>query len=113
MGSVARSIIREFIPEAYRRTCIVSAESAYFKTFDEQSEEPMPVEMASFYKGMTLGHASRIALAVYGEDQDELFLTTGTYVRRLSGDPRMKVEVQPLFEERRLMIAELFSRAIE
>lgn len=112
MGSVVRDIIRSTVPEINQYSCITSAESAYYKTFDDQSTEPLPDEMSKVYGSLTLGHVSRMALAAYGEEHDSLFLTSATLVRRLKGDPRMKTEVMPLFEERSKLLRGLFVKAI-
>ena len=112
MGSVARDVIRTTIPETHQRACITSAESAYYKTFDDQSTDPLPPEMARVYGSLTLGHVSRIALAAYGEEQDFLFLTSARLVQRLNGDPRMKFEIMPLLEERAIRLHRLFAKAI-
>ncbi|MFZ7097179.1 hypothetical protein ACOPJQ_05090 [Luteimonas dalianensis] len=112
MGSIVREIIRSAVPEKDQYSCITSAESAYYKTFDDQSTEPLPPEMANVYGSLTLGHVSRTALASYGEDQDLLLLTTAKLVQRLKGDPRMKYEIMPLFEERASFLRGLFSKAI-
>lgn len=112
MGSVVRDIIRTTVPDGQQRQCITSAEAAYFRTFDDQSDEPLPPEMAKIYGGTTLGHISRIALAAYGDDNDLLFLTSATLVRRLKGDPRMKFEITPLIEERASLLRGAFSKAI-
>jgi hypothetical protein len=112
MGSIVRDIIRSTVPESNQRACITSAESAYHKTFDEQSADPLPAEMAKVYGSLTLGHVARIALAAYGEENDLLSLTSATLVRRIKGDPRMKYEVMPLFEERASFLRGLFTKAI-
>ena len=111
MGSVVLDIIRTTVPKEYQRQCIASAEAAYFKTFDDQSDEPLPPEMAKIYGAATLGHISRIALAAYGDDNDSLFLTSATLVHRLKGDPRMKFEIIPLIEERASGLRGAFSKA--
>lgn len=113
MGSIVRDIIRSTVPDKNQQVCITSAESAYYKTFDDQSTEPFPPEMAKVYGSLTLGHVSRIALAAYGEEHDSLFLTSATLVRRLKGDPRMKYEITPLFEERASFLRGLFAKAIQ
>ena len=112
MGSVVRDIIRTTVPEEYQQQCIRSAEAAYFKTFDDQSDEPLPPEMARVYGDMTLGHVARIALAAYGESNDSLTLTTSTFVTRLKGDPRMKFEITPLIEDRASVLRSAFSKVI-
>lgn len=112
MGSVVRDIIRSTVPQEHLRQCITSAEAAYFKTFDDQSDEPLPPEMAKVYGTSTLGHVSRIALAAYSEDNDNLFLTSATLVHRLKGDPRMKYEITPLIEERAAILRGAFAKAI-
>ena len=113
MGSIVRDIVRSTVPEAHQQSCITSAESAYYKTFDDQSIDPLPPEMTSVYGSLTLGHVSRIALAAYGEDHDSLFLTSAKLVQRLKGDPRMKSEIMPLFEERASFLRGLFAKAIQ
>lgn len=112
MGSVVRDIIRATIPAEDRHQCIRSAEAAYFKTFDDQSDEPLPSEMARIYGEVTLGQISRIALAAYGNDNDLLSLTSSTLVHRLKGDPRMKYEITPLIEERASVLRSAFSKAV-
>ena len=113
MGSIVRDIVRSTVPETHQRSCITSAESAYYKTYDDQSTEPLPPEMASIYGSLTLGHVSRIALAAYGEEHDSLFLTSAKLVQRLRGDPRMKYEITPFFEERESFLRGLFTKAIQ
>src|SRR5690606_8934774 len=44
LGSVVRDIIRDAVPPALLQKCIATAESAYFKTFDDQSDSPLPAE---------------------------------------------------------------------
>ena len=41
-GSLVRDIIRSVIPEVNQQQALMSAEAAYFKTFDDQSEEELP-----------------------------------------------------------------------
>jgi hypothetical protein len=113
MGSVVRDILRSAIPQQHQRQCITSAESAYFKTFDDESSEPMPPEMSAIYGNITVGHVARIALAAYGEQQDSLFLTSAILVHRLKGDPRMKYEITPLIEQRKGALAGAFAQAIQ
>ena len=113
MGSIVRNIIRSTIPEIHQRSCIISAESAYYKTFDDESIEPLPADMANVYGSLTLGHVSRIALTAYGEDHDSLLNTSARLVRRLNGDPRMKYEITPIFEERASFLREMFTKAIK
>jgi len=112
MGSVVRNIIRTTVPQECQQQCITSAEAAYFKTFDDQSDEPLPPEMSKVYGSMTLGHAARVALAAYGDNNDILFLSSTTFVSRLRGDPRMKVEITPLIEERAQVLRSAFIKAI-
>ena len=112
MGSIVRDVIRSTVPETHQRSCVTSAESAYYKTYDDQSDEPLPPDMAKVYGSLTLGHVSRIALAAYGEEHDSLFLTSARLIQRLKGDPRMKYEVTPLFEERASFLRGLFAKAI-
>jgi hypothetical protein len=113
MGSIVRDIIRSTVLELNQRACITSAESAYYKTFDEQSADPLPAEMATVYGSITLGHVARIALASYGEENDLLSVTSATLVQRIKGDPRMKYEIMPLFEERASFLRGLFAKAIQ
>lgn len=112
MGSVARDIIRATVPKDQIRQCVTSGEAAYFKTYDDQSEESLPPEMVKVYGTDTLGHVSRVALAAYGDDYDTLLLTSAILVRRLNGDPRMKYEVTPLIEERARILHGAFSKAV-
>jgi len=112
MGSAVRDIIRTSVPEEYQRQCITSAEAAYFKTFDDQSDEPLPPEMTKIYGTATLGHIARIALAAYGDNNDSLFLTSAALVHRIKGDPRMKFEITPLIEERASVLRSAFLKAI-
>lgn len=114
MGSIARDIIRSVIAEeAQQRKALMSAEAAYFKTFDDQSEEELPPEMTAVYGNVRLGHVARIALAAYGEQSDMLFLTSSIFVRRIKGDPRMADEVIPLLEERKAVLSTAFSQVIK
>ncbi|ASK33232.1 hypothetical protein CEK62_20115 (plasmid) [Alcanivorax sp. N3-2A] len=112
MGSVVRDIIRKTVPQAHLRQCITSAEAAYFKTFDDQSDEPLPPEMVKVYGASTLGHISRVALATYSEGNDTPFITLATLVHRLKGDPRMKYEITPLIEQRAAFLRGAFTKAI-
>lgn len=112
VGSIVRDIVRSNVPEEQQRHSVLSAESAYYKTFDDQSEDPLPPEMEAVYGKMRLGHIARIALAAYGEQNDVLLLTSATFVNRIKGDPRMKYEVAPLFEERKATLSSAFSKVI-
>ena len=112
MGSIVRKAIRDLIPEPKQRACVTSAEAAYFKTFDDQSEEPLPPEMVAVYGAITLGHVARIALAEYGEGDDQLYLSRSVLVRRLKGDPRMAYEIAPLIEERAKTLTSAFSQVL-
>ena len=112
MGSVVRQIIRESVPENIQQPCITSAEAAYFKTFDDQSEDPLPDEMKKIYGEMTLGHVSRIALAAYGEEHDELFLTSARLTRRVRTDPRDKAEIYQVFLERANILKKYFQQGL-
>ena len=112
MGSIVREILRARVPEDQQRTCLLSAESAYYKTFDEQSDEPLPMEMEAIYGKVRIGHVARIALAAYGEKSDHLLLTTAMFVHRVKGDPRMAYEVKPLFEERKAILNGAFAKVI-
>ncbi len=113
MGSIARDIIRSVITEVGQRQALMSAEAAYFKTFDDQSDEELPPEMAAVYGKVRLGHVARIALAAYGEQNDTLFLTSSIFVHRIKGDPRMKFEVTPILEERKAVLGNAFSQVIK
>ena len=113
MGSVVRDIVRSAIREPEQRQALMSAEAAYFKTFDDQSEEELPPEMAAVYGKVRLGHVARIALAAYGEHNDALFLTSAIFIGRIKGDPRMTFEVIPILEERKAMLSKAFSQAIK
>jgi hypothetical protein len=113
MGSIVRDIVRSNVPEEQQRQSILSAESAYYKTFDDQSEDPLPPEMEAVYGKIRLGHVARIALTAYGEQNDVLLLTTATFVNRIKGDPRMKYEITPLFEERKATLSSAFSKVIK
>ncbi len=112
MGSIVRDIIRKVIPEENQKQALVSAESAFFKSFDDQSEEELPLEMKKVYGEDKLGHVARIALVAYGEQSDMLFLTAPIFVRRIKGDPRMVFEVSPLLEERQELLAKVFKELI-
>jgi len=113
MGSIVRGIIRSFIPEVKQQQAVMSAEAAYFKTFDDQSNEELPPEMAAVYGKVRIGHVARIALAAYGEHNDLLFVTAPILVQRIMGDPFMAYEVTPILEERKLILSKAFSQAIK
>lgn len=113
MGSVVRDIVRSAIREPEQRQALMSAQAAYFKTFDDQSEEELPPEMAVVYGKVRLGHVARIALAAYGEHNDALFVTSAIFVGRIKGDPRMKFEVMPILEERKAVLSKAFSQTIK
>jgi hypothetical protein len=112
MGSLVRDILRNTISDRHRAGCIRSAEAAYFQTFDEQSDDPLPAEMARIYGARALGDIAREALAQYAQDGDMLLLTSATLVHRLRGDPRMKYEISPLFEERASALQAACAKAI-
>lgn len=112
MGSIVRDIIRSVLPEAKQKQALMSAEAAYFKIFDDQSEEDLPSEMKAVYGEDRLGHVARIALAAYAEHNDMLFLTIPIFVRRINGDPRITFEVTPLLEERKALLSKVFSEFI-
>lgn len=112
MGSIVRDIIRSGIPEAKQRQALMSAEAAYFKAYDDQSEEELPPEMKTVYGENRLGHIARIALAAYGEQGDMLFLTAPIFVRRINGDPFITYEVTPLLEERKALLTKVFKEFI-
>lgn len=112
MGSVVRNAVRELVPESKQRACVTSAEAAYFKTFDDQSDDPLPPEMIAVYGSMTLGHVARIALAAYGEGDDQLHLSIPVLVRRLKGDPRMAYEIAPIVERRAKTLTSAFSQVL-
>ncbi|MFA5633031.1 MAG: hypothetical protein WC997_16105 [Porticoccaceae bacterium] len=113
MGSIARDIIRSIISEPEQRKVLMSAEAAYFKTFDDQSGEELPPEMEEIYGRDRLGHVARIALAAYGEQNDVLLMTSSIFVHRIKGDPRMKYEIMPLFEERKAILSHAYSEIIK
>ena len=112
MGSVVRNIIRESVPKDLQQSCITSAEAAYFKTFDDQSEDPLPDEMKKIYGSMTLGHVSRIALAAYGEEHDNLFLTSARLAQRVRTDPRDKPQIQQEFQEKSDLLQKYFQQGL-
>lgn len=108
MGSIVRESIRTTFDADSREAAIASAEAAYFKTFDDQSDEELPAEMKAVYGNTTIGKVARVALAQYGEHSDQLFLTSSVFVARLRTDPRVKYEVMPILENcRRLVLAAL------
>jgi hypothetical protein len=113
MGSIVRDILRSIVAAEQQRQSVLSAESAYYKTFDDQSDEPLPPEMEAIYGKVRLGHVARIALAAYGEQNDMLLLTSAIFVNRIKGDPRMKYEVTPLFEERKATLSSAFAKVIK
>jgi hypothetical protein len=98
MGSLVREAIRTAFTGDRRRAAITSAESAYFKTFDDQSSEDLPDDMKAVYGDIRLGQVARAALAAYAEHDDMLFLTSSEFVHRIMGDPRMKFEIMPILE---------------
>ena len=112
MGSIVRNAVRELVPQSKQRACVMSAEAAYFKTFDDQSDDPLPPEMVAIYGSMALGHVARIALAAYGEGDDQLHLSIPVLIRRLKGDPRMAYEIAPLVERRAKTLTSAFSQVI-
>ena len=112
MGSIVRDVIRSRVPEADRERALISAEAAYFKTFDDQSDEALPPEMEDVYGKLRLGHIARIALAAYGEQNDILPLTSASFVGRIKGDPRMKFEVFELFEERKTILGGAYGKIL-
>lgn len=112
MGSIVRDVIRSKVAGDKQRQCVMSAESAYFKTFDDQSDNDLPEEMRKVYGNIRLGHVARIALAAYAENNDLLLSTASIFVHRIKGDPRMKYEVMPIFEERKQVLASAFSKAL-
>jgi hypothetical protein len=67
MGSIVRDAIRATFTDERQRAAIASAESAYFKTFDDQSEEELPDEMKVVYGNIRIGDVARLALARYAE----------------------------------------------
>lgn len=108
MGSVARGIIRARVRGSEQPAAVRSAESAYLKTFDDQSEEELPPGAVEIYGNVTLSHIARIALATYGEQNDLLPLTSALLVSRIKGDPRMMFEITPLIEARAREIESAF-----
>ena len=113
MGSIARDIVRSIISEPQQRQVLMSAEAAYFKTFDDQSDEELPPEMEEIYGKVRLGHVARIALAAYGERNDVLLMTSSIFVSRIKGDPRMKYEIMPILDERKAILSHAFSEMIK
>lgn len=112
MGSIVREVIRSRMPAEQQRQCVLSAEAAYYKTFDDQSDEPLPPEMEAVYGKIRIGHVARIALAAYGEKADQLLLTSAIFVHRIKGDPRMVYEVTPLFEERKATLSNALAKVL-
>ena len=108
MGSIVRDVVCGTFTGARQQSAVISAESAYYKTFDDQSEDELPPEMKAVYGNIRLGHVARIALEAYRERNDLLPLTCSIFVHRIKGDPRMHFEVMPIFKEQsRSMIAAL------
>lgn len=108
MGSVVRDILRDTVSAEEQKQALMAAEAAYFKTFDDQSDEELPPEMKAVYGELRLGHVARIALAEYGEQGDSLRLAIPLFVRRIKGDPRMTYEIAPLLEHRRTALRDAF-----
>lgn len=108
MGSVVRDILRDTVSAEAQKQALMSAEAAYFKTFDDQSDEELPPEMKAVYGDVRLGHVARIALAAYGEQGDSPNLSIPIFVRRIKGDPRMTHEIAPLLKQRRTVLRDAF-----
>lgn len=108
MGSIVRGIIRERVNPSLVETCMASAEKAYREAFKEESKVPLPEEMQEIYGPQKLSVIASDALRQYAEDGDQLYSTVSRFISRINGDPRMKSEVLPLFEERRKMLIEAF-----
>jgi len=108
MGSMARGIIRELVNPSVLETCIASAEKAYQQSFEEDSKASLPEEMQEIYGPQRLDAVASNALKQYAEDDDQLYLTVSRFVSRIKGDPRMKHELLPLFEEHRNMLVKAF-----
>ena len=108
MGSVVRDILRDTVSAEAQRQALMSTEAAYYKTFDDQSDEELPPEMKAVYGDVRLGHVARIALAAYEEQGDSLSLAIPLFVRRIKGDPRMAYEIAPLVEHRRTALRDAF-----
>lgn len=108
MGSVVSGIIRERVNPSAVEKCIASAEKAYQQSFEDDSKSPLPEEMQKIYGPQRLDAVASNVLKQYAEDDDQLYLTVSRFVSRIKGDPRMKHEVLPLFEERRKMLIEAF-----
>lgn len=99
MGRIVRGAIRSTFASDRQQAAITSAESAYFKTFDDQSKEEPPEEMKALYGNVRLGEAMRAVLALYAKYDNILDLTSSLFVSRIKGDPRMKYEIVPTLEE--------------
>ena len=108
MGSVARGIIRERVSPSLVETCIASAEKVFHQSFEEDSKAPLPDEMQEIYGPQKLNMVASNALEQCAEDDDQIYLTVSRFVSRIKGDPRMKHEILPLFEERRKVLIEAF-----
>ncbi|MDO9160833.1 MAG: hypothetical protein Q8N35_07435 [Methylococcaceae bacterium] len=110
MGSIVRDIIRATVPAELQRQALMSAEAAYFKSFDDESENELPQEMADVYGKIRLGNVARTALSEYGEQNDNLLLTSSIFIHRINGDPRMKHEVIPIFKDRQITLRNAFAK---
>src|SRR2546425_7677616 len=56
MGSIVRDVVCGTFTGARQQSAVISAESAYYKTFDDQSEDELPPEMKAVYGNIRLGH---------------------------------------------------------
>jgi hypothetical protein len=108
MASIARSIIRNQIDPSLVKECIASAEKAFHQSFDNDSKEPLPAEMQAIYGARRLNEIAAEALREYEGDDDLLVTTVGRFVFRINGDPRMRYEVLPDFEQRQEMLTNAF-----
>ena len=113
MGSITRKVIRDLSPRDSVMECVASAEKAYHQTFEEQSDEPMTEEMQSVYGQSTLAHVATTALAAYGRQDDELFMTASTLAMRLKGDPRTKHEIIDILQDRRDFLEGLYRKLLD
>lgn len=99
MGSIVRDAVRDAFSGDRQQAAIKAAEAAYFKTFNDQSDEDLPDEMKAVYGNARIGDIARAALAQYAEYNDLLISTSSVFVQRIGGDPRMKFEIMPILEQ--------------
>lgn len=99
MGSIVRDAIRAAFVGDRQRVAIAAAESAYFKTFDDESTEALPEGMKAVYGDVRIGEVARDALEQYGEQSDMLYLTSRLFMHRIKGDPRDVHGLMPILQE--------------